>query len=140
MIALQPAIHDGIITLFGDTLLGHLGINPVGVPPHIGADLAELDRAAGVVADSLLEVVIEVAVVQEDVGVVVPAVKVAFNGLERLDDAVELLVARQHDEGGVSAGLRRVGLQATRDEDLVIFFTDFSVHTAVSKYLGEQSV
>lgn len=126
VIALQTTIHDGIITLLGDAFLGDLGINPVRETPHVGANLAKLDGARGVVANSLLEGLVEVAVVEEDVGVVVPAVKVALDGANGLQDALELLVSGQDDKGGIGPGLGGVGGLAACEEDFVVFFADFS--------------
>jgi hypothetical protein len=88
MIALQPAIHDGGVTLLRDTFLGHLGVDPFRVTPHLGADLAELDGRRGIVAHNILECLVEVAVVKEDVGIVVPPVEVALDGFDGLNYAV----------------------------------------------------
>ena len=63
MVALQTTIHDGTVTLFGDTLLGDLLVNPIGETPHVGANLAELDSAGSVVLDGGLEVVVKVSIV-----------------------------------------------------------------------------
>lgn len=57
----------------------------------------------------------------------VPAVEVALDRLDGLDDTVQLLVPGQDDEGTVGPGLGRVGFQAALDEDLVVFLTDFPV-------------
>lgn len=125
MVAFHAAVHDGIIALLVDALLGHLGIDPVGIPPHVRTDPAELDRRRGVVPDRVHEGLVEVYVVQEDVRVMIPAVEVALDRLHRLDHAVEFLVPREDDEGGVRTRLAGVGLQAARDEDLVMLFADF---------------
>jgi len=52
---------------------------------------------------------------------------VALDRLHGLDHAVKLLVAREHNERGVGARLAGVGLEAARDEDLVMLLADFSV-------------
>ena len=127
MIAFHATVHDSCVTLLRDTLLRDLGVNPVRETPHVRANLAELDGSRGVVLDGVLEGVVEVAIVQEDVGVVVPAVEVALNGLDGLDDAVQLLVSREDDEGAIDAGLAGVGLEAAGDEDLVVLFADSPV-------------
>lgn len=127
MVAFQSTVHDGIVTLLGDAFLGDLVIDPIGESPHVGSDLAKLDGARGVVADSLLEGLIELAVVEEDVGVVVPAVEVALYGADGLEDTLELLVSGENDKGGVGSGLFVVGLLAAGKEDLVVLFADFSV-------------
>lgn len=127
VVTFHATVHDSSITLLGDTLLGDLGVNPVRETPHVRANLAELDGSRSVVLDSVLEGVVEVAIVQKDVGVVVPAVEVALDGLDGLDDTVQLLVSREDDEGAIGAGLAGVGLKAAGDEDLVVFFADFPV-------------
>lgn len=124
MVALHAAVHDGIVALLPDTFLGDLGVDPVRVSPHVRANLAKLDLARRVVADGIAKVLVEVAIVEEDIGVVVPVVEVALDRLERLDDAVELRVAGEHDEGGIGARLAGVGLGAARNEHLVVLFTD----------------
>lgn len=82
VIAFQSTIHDSCVALLRDALFGHLRIDPFGEAPHFRADLAKLDGGGGIVLDSVLEGLIEVAIVQENVRVVVPAVEVA---LDRLD-------------------------------------------------------
>jgi hypothetical protein len=129
VVALHTAVHDGVVSLLVDALLGHLGVDPVGVPPHVRANLAKLDRALGVVPDGVPEGLVELPIVEEDVGVVVPPVEVALDRLHGLDDALQLLVSREHDERSVGAGLARVGLEAACDEDLVVLLTDFSAGT-----------
>lgn len=126
MVALQTAVHDGLVALLVDALLGHLGVDPVGIPPHVRADLAELDGARRVLDDGFLEGLVEVGVVEEDVGVVVPPVEVALDRLDGLDHAVQLLVPGEHDEGRIGAGLAGVRLEAARDEHLVVLLADFS--------------
>jgi len=125
VVALHAAVHDGGVALLGDALLGDLGVNPVREAPHVGTDLAKLDGTRGIVRYGVLEGLAEVAIVEEDVGVVVPAVEVALDRLDGLDDAVQLRVTREDDECGIGARLARVGLEAAGDEDLVVFFADF---------------
>jgi hypothetical protein len=109
VVAFQAAVHDGGVALLCDTLLGDLGVDPVGEAPHVGADLTKLDGGGCVVLDGILEGLVEVAIVEEDVGVVVPAVEVALDGLDGLNDTIQLLVPGQDDEGTVGPGLGRVG-------------------------------
>lgn len=127
MIALEAAVHDGGVALLRDTFLGDLGVDPVGEAPHVGADLAKLNGGGRVVLDGVLEGLVEVAIVEEDVGVVVPAIEVALDGLDGLDDTIQLLVPGQDDKGTVGPGLGRVGFQAALNENLVVFLTDFPV-------------
>jgi hypothetical protein len=56
---------------------------------------------------------------------VVPAVEVALDGLDGLDDTFQLLVSGQDDEGTVGAGLGGVGFETAFDKDLVILLADF---------------
>ena len=127
MIAFQSTIHDGGISLLGDAFLGHFGIDPVGVPPHLGADLAKLDGGRGVVGHDVFERLVELAVVEEHVRVMIPAVEMALDGLDGLDDTFQLLVSREDDEGSIGSGPAGVGFQAARDEYFVVVFADFSV-------------
>lgn len=131
MIALHTTVHDGGVTLLPDTFLGHLVVNPVGETPHGVIDLAEFHGCASVVLDGGSELIIKVAIVQEDIRVVIPAVKVTLNRLERLNNTFQLLVPGQNDKGSI--GTRSlvdfvlVYGKTARREDLVILFADFSV-------------
>lgn len=127
VVALQATVHDGSVSLLRDTLFGDLGINPLREAPHLRADLAKLHRGGGVVLDGILEGLVEVAIVQEDVWVVIPAVEVALDRLDRLDYTIKLLVPGQDDENAVGARLGGIGLEAAFDEDLVVFLADFPV-------------
>lgn len=126
MVALQSTVHDSSVTLLRDALLGNLGIDPFREAPHLGANLAKFDRSRGVVLDSVLECLVEVAIVQEDVGVMVPAVEVALDRLDGLDDTIKLLVSCQNNKGTVGTGLAGVGLETTFDKDFIVLFADFS--------------
>lgn len=126
MVALQSTVHDSSVTLLRDALLGNLGIDPLREAPHLRANLAKLDRSRGVVLDSVLECLVEVAIVQEDVGVMVPAVEVALDRLNGLDDTIKLLVSCQNNKGTVGTGLAGVGLETTFDKDFIVLFADFS--------------
>lgn len=131
VVTFHATVHDSGVTLLSDTLLCDLGVDPVRETPHVRANLAELDGSGSVVLDGVLEGVVEVAIVQEDVGVVIPAVEVALDGLDGLDDTVQLLVSGEDDEGAIDAGLAGVGLEAAGDEDLVVFFADSPVEQKV---------
>ena len=127
MVTLKTTIHDSSITLLRNALLGNLGIDPFGESPHVRTDLAKLDWGGCEVLDSVLECLVEVAIIQEDVWVVVPPVEVALDGLDGLNDAFQFLISGQDDEGAVGAGPGGVGLETALDEDLVIFLADFPV-------------
>lgn len=134
MVALHAAVHNGVVSLLVDALLGDLGVNPVRVPPHIRTNLAKLDVGLGVVLDRVHKGLVEVAIVEEDVGVVVPPVEVALDRLHGLDNTIQLLVSREHDKGGIGAGLAGIWLEASGNEHLVVLFTDFSVETTQSAH------
>lgn len=140
VIALQPAVHDGSIALFRNAFLCNRRVNPVGKSPHVGSDLAKLNLPRCVVSNGFLEVVVEVAVVEEDVGVVVPSVEVAFDRLDRLDNTVNLLVSGKDNEGSIGTGLGRIGLGTAFDEDLVVLFADFSVIADLSVNWRRKSI
>lgn len=74
--------------------------------------------------------VVELAIVEEDVGVVVPAVEVTLDRLDGLDDAVELFIPGENDKGGIGSRLAGVGLEASGDEDLVVLLAYFAVAKA----------
>lgn len=126
VVALHASVHDSLVALLADTLLGDVLVGPVRVAPVFRADLAEFDGGGGVVEDGLAEGGVEVAVVEEDIGVVEPAVEVTLDGLERFDHAVQLLIPGQDHEGGVGSGCAVLdfGVETAVDEDLVVFLGD----------------
>jgi hypothetical protein len=105
MVTLQATIHDSGVTLLRNALLGRLDVHPVRITPHVRADLAKLDSPGSVVCDSGLEGVVEVAIVEEDIGVVIPPVEMPFHGLDRLDDSFQVAVPGEYDECSVRSGL-----------------------------------
>lgn len=54
-------------------------IYPIREPPHAGVNLPKLNRTTGVVLHGVLELLAEDAVVEEDVGIVVPSIEVTFD-------------------------------------------------------------
>lgn len=139
MVTLEATIHDSRITLFSNTFLSNLVVDPVRVSPHLGANSTKLDSTRGVVADDILERLIELAVIQENIGVMKPSVEVAFDGLDGLDDTVKLLVPGEDDESAIGTGLVDFGLgvETTVDKDLIMFLADFPVErtTALVSYV-----
>jgi hypothetical protein len=142
MITLHTTVHDGGITLLSNPLLGDLRVNPVRETPHGVINFAEFNRSAGIVLHGSLEVIVEVAVVQEDIGVVIPAVEMTLDGLERLDHTIQFLVSGENDERGVGTGfLVNIGADghAASSEDLVMLLADFTVEEGTvsnSSYVG----
>ena len=125
VVRLHATVHNSSISLLGDTLLRDSWIYPVWETPHAGIDLSEFNSSTGVVHDGLLEVVVEVAIVQEDVGVMIPSVEVALNGLDGLEDTVKLLVSGQHNESCVCLWFRAIWDCAAGHEDLIVLLADF---------------
>ena len=105
MVTFHATVHDSRITLLSHALLCDLRVNPVGETPHRVVDFAEFNGSTGVVLDSSLEIIVEIAIVQEHVGVVIPAVEVALDRLDGLDNTIQLLIPREDDKGGVGPGL-----------------------------------
>ncbi len=132
VITLHTAVHDGRVALLGDALLGHAVVDPVGITPHAGVNLAKFDRRAGVLGDGLLEGRVEVAIVEEDIRIMIPAIEVSLDGFDRLNHPLELLVPRQDDERGVRSRPIGFGLETARHKNLVILFADFSAHSLSS--------
>lgn len=127
VVAFEATIHDGVVTLLGNTLLGDLLINPIGVSPHVITDLAKLDGARSIILDSRLEVFVEVTVVKEDEGVMIPPIEVPLDGLQRLNHAIQVIVSSKDYESGVSPRLACIGLETPGDEDLVVVLGNFAV-------------
>lgn len=130
MVTFHATVHDSRITLLSHALLCDLRVNPVGETPHRVVDFAEFNGSTGVVLDSSLEIIVEIAIVQEHVGVVIPAVEMTLNGLQRLNHTIQLLISRENDKSGVGAGfLIDVGANghAASGEDLVMLLADFAV-------------
>jgi hypothetical protein len=134
MVTFQATVHNSSISLFPNAFLGNLLVRPVWVSPVRLVDLAELDRGAGVVRYRLLEGGIEVAVIQEDVWVVEPAIEMSLDALDRLEDAIQLLVTRQHHERSICPLAFRLllGVETAVMEDFVVFLVDFAVRAKVS--------
>lgn len=126
MITLQPTIHQRSITLFPNPFPRNLRVHPVREPPHGRIDLAELDAGLGMILHGLHEGIVEVAVVEEDVWVVIPSIEVALEGAHGLDDTIEFLVAREDDDGGVGAGAGGVDGETACREDFIVSFADSS--------------
>jgi hypothetical protein len=132
MIALHASIHDRRITLLSDTFPSHLIVDPVRVTPHAVVDFAKLHGSTGVIQDGIFELLIKVAIVQKHVRIMPPSVEVALDGPDRLDDAVQFFISREHDEGCVGLGPGRFDVHTASCEYLVMFLTDSSVLRAVS--------
>lgn len=115
-------------------------IDPVRETPHGVVNLAELHRSTGIVLYGGLELLVEVAIVQKNIWIMVPTVEVPFNRLERLDNAIQLLISCEDDKSGVGTrGLCDFGGingHAASREDLVMFFADFPVKPSAAVSIG----
>jgi hypothetical protein len=88
MVALHATVHNGPVTLLGDSLLVNLWVYPVGEAPLLWRYLSKLHRTTDVAQNSLSERLVEISVVEEDVWVVKPPVEVSLERLDRLYDTV----------------------------------------------------
>lgn len=88
MITFHATVHDSLISLFRNALLRNLRVYPVWKSPHLGVDFPELHRGACVVLNRLFEGRIEVCIVQEHVGVMIPPVEMSLDGLDRLNNTI----------------------------------------------------
>lgn len=122
VIALHSSIHDRGVTLLSDAFLGNLMIHPIRVTPHGIINLAKFHGRTGIVLDGRLERFVEIAVVQEDIRVIKPPVKVSFNGLDRLDDTIQLLIPGKDDEGSIGPRTICFDWKAACGEHLVVLF------------------
>jgi len=88
MITFHATIHDSLISLFRNALLCNLRVYPFWKSPHLRVDFPELHRGACVVLNRLFESRIEICIVQEHVGVMIPPVEMSLDGLDRLNNAI----------------------------------------------------
>lgn len=101
MIALQTTIHDGRVALLCNTFFGRFHVHPVWISPHVGSNLPKLDSTRCVVRDRRLEGIIEVPIVEEDIGVVVPPIEVPLHRFQGLNNPVQVTVPRKDNECSV---------------------------------------
>lgn len=105
-------------------------VDPVGETPHGAVNLAKLHRRGRVVFHGIDEIIVKVAIVQEDIRVVPPPIEMSLDRLKRLNDAVQFLVPRQYDKGSICARAFRpvrVDWETAGCEDFIVLFADFSV-------------
>jgi len=79
MIALHPTVHDSLVALLCDAFLGDGRVNPVWKAPVFWRDLPPFYWCTGVVQDCLPKCLVEVTIVQEDIGVVKPAIEMSLD-------------------------------------------------------------
>ena len=125
MVALHAAVHYSAVTLLRNALFHDCRVGPVWEAPMLLRNLAPFNLRLCVVANGLFEGCVEISIIKEDVRVVVPPIEVPLEGLDRLDDAVKLLIPGQDYNRRVRAGSARVGFKAAYRERLVVLFADF---------------
>lgn len=79
MVTGHATVHNCRISLLCDRFCSLIMIYPIRESPHAGVNLSKLNRTTGVVLNSVLELLVEDAVIEEDVGIVVPAIEVTFD-------------------------------------------------------------
>lgn len=127
VVTLHSTIHNCSIALLSDAFLCDFVVNPIGVAPHGAINLAKFHRRTGVVLDSIFEGIVEVAIVQEYVGIVVPAVEVSLDRFHGFNNTIQLLVPREDDEGGICPRAVCFDGETTGGENLVMLLTDLPV-------------
>lgn len=136
MVTLHSTVHDSSISLLGDTLLCNLGVDPIWESPHLGVDGSKFHGATCIVLDRLLECRVELRIVKEDIWVMVPSVEMSLDGLDGLDDTIQLLISCQHHKRRIRSRFRGIRLQASRHKDLVVVFTNFPTRENPLAYLS----
>lgn len=131
VITLHATVHNSGITLFSDALLGNFVVDPVGESPHGAIDFTKLDLAAGVVEDDVFEILVKVAVVQEDIRVVPPPVEMTFNGLDGLNHTVDLLISGKDNKCGICSGAGGIDVHTSGGKDFVVFLANPSIEKSV---------
>ncbi len=119
VVALHAGVDDatGLLLLHDATGIGL--VDPVREAPHGRGDALELDAAAGDAGEGRDEVRIPSLVVEEDDGIVEPAVELVLKRLDGAHGALELAVAREHDDGGILARRVHVGFATARGKGRV---------------------
>lgn len=127
MVTLHTTVHDSCISLLCNALLGNLWVDPVWETPHAWVNLTKLHGATGVIRDGVLEGRVEVAIVQKDVGIMIPPVEVTLNRLDRLYNTIQLLISGQDNKCCVCSRLAGIYFKTSSGKDLVMFLADFPV-------------
>lgn len=127
VIALHATIHDSRITLFSDAFPSNVIIDPVRISPHGRINFPKLRRRVCVISDCVLEMLVEVSVIQKHVRVMVETIEMPLDGLDGLDNTLQLFISGENDKGRIRSRATCINLEAAGGKDLIIFFTDFSV-------------
>lgn len=127
VVTFHSTIHNCSIALLSNAFLRNFVVNPIREAPHGTINLAKFHRGTGVVLDSIFEGIVEVAIVQEYIGIVIPAVEVSLNRLHGFNNTIQLLVPREDDEGSVCPRAVCFDGKTTGSENLVMLLTDLPV-------------
>lgn len=128
MVTFHAAIHNRSISLLSNSFSSNLMINPIRIPPHGSIDFAKLCFSACVILNATFEFIGEFAIVEEDVGIVKPAIEMSFDTLHRLYYSLELLISSKNNKGSICSRTSCIffHVEASGCKDFVVFFADFS--------------
>ena len=104
MIAFHTTIHDGFIPLLPDTFSCDVQVRPARIAPHISVDLTKFDRRTRMIVDCFLEGLVEIAIIEEDIRVMEPAVEMALHRFDGLYHAFKLRVPCKYYKSGIGTG------------------------------------
>lgn len=79
VVVFYVVVYNGVVFLFVDVFFGDFGVNLVRVFLYVWINFVKFDVGFGVVFDCVYEGLVEVVIVEEDVGVVVLLVEVVFD-------------------------------------------------------------
>lgn len=110
MVCLLAGVEDAVVPLALDARSRAVLVHPLGEEPLLLRHVVEDGLGARARVEGLYEGVAPGLVVEEDDGVAEPLVEVALEALDGPLGLLDLLVARQHDNGGILTGGGHVGL------------------------------
>lgn len=126
MITLHATIHDKRITLLPNALLCNFMISPIRETPHGAVNFPKFGMTAGIVPDGVFELLVEVCIIQENIRIIVPAIEMPFDRLDRLDYSFDFLIPSQNDKCSICPRCSIVDMKAAGSKDFVMFFAYFS--------------
>lgn len=122
MVALHATIHNRGVSLLPYSFSRGFDVNPIRISPHARIYLAKLHRGTCVIQNSFLECGIEIAIVEEHVGIMEPPIEMPLHGFYRLNNPFQLLVSCQHHQCRIRARPIGLRLEAAGHENLVVIF------------------
>lgn len=90
-----------------DSFLCDLVVDPVRISPHTAINLSKLDWGTCVVGDGVFEILLEIAIVEENVRIIKPTIKMTLNAFDGLNDSLQLFISGQNNKCGVCSRFRR---------------------------------